>query len=71
MANNNKTLNNNISKVEKSFNIFKWSVDLNSIDENINKQDKIIRESQNSINLATSKKNQLKKDKEELMSQGK
>ena len=50
MANNNKTLNNPISKIKKSFNIFKWSVDLNSIDENINKQDKIIRESQNRIN---------------------
>jgi hypothetical protein len=58
MANNfNKTLNNPINKIKRNFNVFKWSLDLNGIDDNINKQEKIIREAQNLINIATRKKN--------------
>jgi hypothetical protein len=50
MANNfNKTLNNLINKIKRNFNVFKWSSDLNGIDDNINKQEKIIREAQNLI----------------------
>jgi hypothetical protein len=64
MANNlNKTLNNPITKIKRNFKVFKWSADLNGIDDNINKQEKIIREAQTSINIATRKKNQFKDDK--------
>jgi hypothetical protein len=41
----NRTLNNPICKINKNFNIFKWSSDLNGIDENILKHEKLIRES--------------------------
>jgi hypothetical protein len=74
MANSNnlnRTLNNPISKIKKNFNIFKWSSDLNGIDENILKQEKLIRESQNQINIATRKRNQLKSEKESLLNEGK
>ena len=70
MANSNRTLNNPISKIKKNFNIFKWSSDLNGIDENILKQEKLIRESQNKVNIATRKRNQLKSDKELLLNEG-
>jgi hypothetical protein len=74
MANSNnlnRTLNNPISKIKKNFNIFKWSSDLNGIDENILKQEKLIKESQNQINIATRKRNQLKSEKESLLNEGK
>jgi hypothetical protein len=74
MANSNnlnRTLNNPISKIKKNFNIFKWSSDLNGIDENILKQEKFIRESQNQINIATRKRNQLKSEKELLLNEAK
>jgi hypothetical protein len=74
MANSNnlnRTLNNPISKIKKNFNIFKWSSDLNGIDENILKQEKLIKESQNQINIATRKRNQLKLEKESLLNEGK
>jgi len=72
MANNfNKTLNNPINKIKRNFNVFKWSLDLNGIDDNINKQEKIIREAQNLINIATRKKNQFKEEKLILLNEGK
>lgn len=72
MANNfNKTLNNPINKIKRNFNVFKWSSDLNGIDDNINKQEKIIREAQNLINIATRKKNQFKEEKLILLNEGK
>jgi hypothetical protein len=67
----NRTLNNPISKIKKNFNIFKWSSDLNGIDGNILKQEKLIRESQNQINIATRKRNQLKLEKELLLNEAK
>jgi hypothetical protein len=67
---NNKTLNNPINKIKKNFNVFKWSADISGIDENISKQDKLIREAQNVINCATNKRNQFRKDKEQLLYDG-
>lgn len=66
---NNKTLNNPIKK-NKPFNIFKWSSELNSIDESIRKQDVIIRDANQLINNANNRKNQFKQDKIILMNQG-
>ena len=70
MASHNKTLNNPICKIKKNFNLFKWSADINGIDENIIKQEKLIREAQSVISCATNKRNQFKKDKDLLLSEG-
>ena len=69
MADNfNKSLNNPITKIKRNF--FISSADLNGNDDNINKPDKIIREAQNTINIAKRKKNQLKDDKLILLNEG-
>ena len=74
MANNfNKTLNNPITKIKRNFNVFKWSAEINGIDDNINKQEKIIREAQNTINVSensTRQKIQFKDDKLILLNEG-
>ena len=71
MANNfNKTLNNPITKIKRNVNVFKQSAELNGIDDNINKQEKIIREAQNTINIATRQKIQFKDDKLILLNEG-
>jgi hypothetical protein len=52
MANNfYKTLNNPINKIKRNFNVFKWSSDLNGIDDNINKQEKLFLIKQLFLNL--------------------
>jgi hypothetical protein len=58
---NNKTLNNPINKIKKNFNVFKWSADISGIDENISKQDKLIREAQNAIIVSLIKETNLEK----------
>ena len=71
MANNfNKTLNNPITNIKRNFNVFKWSAEINGIDDNINKQEKITREAQNTINIATRQKIQFKDDKLILLNEG-
>ena len=47
-----------------------WSQELNSIDDNIKRQDTIIKDANNTINTANNRKKQFQKDKQDLMNQG-
>ena len=52
------------------YNIFLWSQELNSIDDNLKRLDTIIKDADNTINTANNRKNQFEKDKLDLMNQG-